>query len=156
VLFVPLYQYLTLDDELVGSRAEDNQVKSLSMRKADREGKTAEVIADALFRVVLALLFHRRDEAQADGVSKLIESLMEGRGELSSKGLIVTADRGYGKAALLETLRDKGIGCMFVMPQHLLKCHPFVASSYFNPSRADIMESEDGDFSVDNEPNSAD
>jgi hypothetical protein len=45
---------------------------------------------------------------------------------------------------------------MFVMPQYLLKCHPFVASSYFNPSGADIMESEDGDFSCDNEPNSAD
>jgi hypothetical protein len=77
---------------------------------------------------------------------------MEVQGDLSSKGLIFTAYRGYGKADLLAKLLEKGIGGMFRMPQHLLKCHPFVASSYFNPSIADIIESEDGDFSCDNEP----
>lgn len=33
----------------------DNQVKSLSPRKAGKEGHTADVVADALFRVVIAM-----------------------------------------------------------------------------------------------------
>lgn len=60
VFFVPLYLLATLDDDLFGTRAADNQVKMLSSRKADREGHSADALADALFLVVFALRFRRR------------------------------------------------------------------------------------------------
>jgi hypothetical protein len=58
----------TLDDELYGAGAVDNQVKSLSARKADRESHSADVLADAVFRVALAIRLHRRGESQLESV----------------------------------------------------------------------------------------
>ena len=56
----PNHTFGTLDDDLYGTRAKDNQVKSLSARKADKEGHTAHAIADAIFRVNLMVRFSRR------------------------------------------------------------------------------------------------
>jgi hypothetical protein len=62
VFLTPMQLFATLDDDLYGTEASDNQVKTLSLRKADREGHTADAIADALFRVTLAVRFRRRGE----------------------------------------------------------------------------------------------
>lgn len=43
------------DNDLFGTRSVDNQVKKLSNRKADKEGHSADVVADALFCVVLGI-----------------------------------------------------------------------------------------------------
>jgi hypothetical protein len=40
--------------------ATGNQVKTLSARKADREGHCADAIADALFRITIFVRFRRR------------------------------------------------------------------------------------------------
>ena len=53
LLYVPNSQFITLDDDLLGTRSKDNQVKCLSARKADREGHSADVIADGIFRITL-------------------------------------------------------------------------------------------------------
>lgn len=45
--FIPLHQVVTLDDDLVGTRARYNQLKALSVRKADKEGHIADVVADS-------------------------------------------------------------------------------------------------------------
>lgn len=58
--------FLTLADDLFGSRASDNQVKCVSNRKADREGHFADAVADALSCVVLALQFKRRGESDVN------------------------------------------------------------------------------------------
>ena len=63
VFINPVHTLATLDDDLCGTRAGDNQVKSLSIRKADREGHTADAIVDALFRVKLIVRFRRRGKA---------------------------------------------------------------------------------------------
>lgn len=75
----------------------NNKVKMLSTRKANREGHSADAVADALSRIVLALRFRRRRESQAESVRKLVTALLDGRGEKSLDGCIFTADRGYGK-----------------------------------------------------------
>ena len=51
IFFCHSFTLATLDDDVYGTRAVENQVKTLSARKADREGHTAEVMADALFRI---------------------------------------------------------------------------------------------------------
>lgn len=48
VFLNPNHLFATLDDDLCGTRASDNQVKTLSARKADEERHTADAIADVL------------------------------------------------------------------------------------------------------------
>ncbi|PXF45600.1 hypothetical protein BWQ96_04605 [Gracilariopsis chorda] len=120
----------------------------ISSRKADREGHSADALADALFRIVLAIRFRRRGEAQTESVRKMLVTLMDGRREEAVNGCIVTADRGYGKGAFMEILAEFGMGSVFVMPNHLLRVHPFVGLSFLNPSREDIVEEAVGDVNA--------
>ena len=49
---------------------------------------------------------------------------------MSLAGFTATGDRGYGKLSLVKELREMGIGSIFIMPSHLIRCHPFSARSY--------------------------
>ena len=142
VFFTPMYMFATLDDDLYGTRAIDNQVKSLSYRKADGEGHLADAVADSFFRVTLMVRFRRRGESQFTNVRNLIADLLDSRGEQSMHGCIFTADRGYGKMSLLRELKMNGIGSLLVMPEHLLYCHPFVGLSFMRLNRYDEEEGE--------------
>lgn len=64
MFFVALHQVITLDDDLVGTRSRDNQVKSLSSCKANKEVHLADVVVDAIFNVVISLRFRRRGEGK--------------------------------------------------------------------------------------------
>lgn len=59
VLFI---QFLTLGDELMGTRSNLNPVKYTAIRKADREGQSADIFVDALFRFAIEVRLHRRCE----------------------------------------------------------------------------------------------
>lgn len=65
---------------------------------------------------------------------------MEGRGEEAVNGCIVTADRGYRKESFLNMFSKFGFASVFIMPDHLLRVHPFVGKSYLNPILADLEE----------------
>lgn len=121
-------------------RASDNRVKTLSARTADREGHTADVIVDALFRVTLAKRFRRRGEQQCDNARRLISTFIDVRGDNSLHGLVLTADRGYGNLSLIRSLLLHGISSILVMPQHLIRCHPFVGRSFLRVTRQDENE----------------
>lgn len=99
VILTLLQLFATLDDEIFGTRAADNPVKTLSCRKVNREGESAEAIADALFRVVFGIRFRLRGEAHVQSVIKLQYLLLDGLGENFLNTCIVTADRGYGRGA---------------------------------------------------------
>lgn len=143
----PSFTFGTLDDDLYGTRANDNQVKMLSARKADKEGHCVDAIADALFRITFMVRFRRRGESQTENVEKLINSIVDERGESSLSGFVVTADRGYGKISMIPSLATRGVGFVFIMPQHLIRCHPFVARSHFQPDRDDVEDNESGNES---------
>ena len=144
----------TLDGDLYGTRASDNQVKTIRSRKADKEGHCVDALADALFRVTLMVRFRRRGESQASNVEKLVNTVVDARGEESLSEFVITADRGYGKMSMIPSLARKEInsllrkplGFIFIMPEHLLRCHPFAGASQFDPAKMDIDESdaEDG------------
>lgn len=116
---------VTVDDDLYGTRARDNQVKTLSNRKADKEGHSADVICEALFRITLGVRFRRRGESQSINVQKILEQFTSGYVELSMCGIVATADRGYGSLNLLKSLISRGMGGVMIMANHLLRCHPF-------------------------------
>lgn len=48
VFLTPAHTFATLYDDLYGSKASENQVKTLNARNVDREGHTADAIAFAL------------------------------------------------------------------------------------------------------------
>ena len=110
-MFVPpIHTLATLDDDLYRTRASNNQVKTISSRKADREGHTADAIADALFRITSMMRFRRRGVSQSSNVSSLLDAVLEGGGEHSLHGFIVTADRGYGKLEIIQELLAIALG----------------------------------------------
>lgn len=71
-IFVPLHQILTLDDNLIGSRAAYLEVKTLSSLKAHNERHMSDVLADSLFNCVLAVRFRRRGEGQEVGACAIL------------------------------------------------------------------------------------
>lgn len=73
VFLVPLYQFLTLDDNLFGTCAKDNAVKFLSPREADVYGHVSDSVSDALFRITLDLMIKRRGETIIYGTKKSYE-----------------------------------------------------------------------------------
>ena len=115
----PIHTLATLDDDLYGTRASNNQNTTLSSRKADREGHTADAIGDALFCITLMVRFRRRGVPQSRNVSSLLDAVLEGSGEHSLQGVIVTADRGYGKFELIQELLRHRIWSMLVMPDQV-------------------------------------
>ena len=154
IFFIPLHSILTLDDDLHGTRSKSNQVKKLSARKADKEGHCSIVVADALFRVILAWRFDRRGEAQDVSVDKTLDRLLENRGELSVAGVTMTADRGFAKFAGIPKLMAHGIHAVYIFPEHLIRCHPFVGASFLAP--LGTREVEDNEESADSQSDSSD
>jgi hypothetical protein len=138
---------LTLDDDLYGTRASDNQVKKLSCRKADKEGHCAIEVASALFRSTMGVRFMRRGENQDICVDKVVQSVFEGHGQLNMNGVIMAADRGFGKMSSIQKLASIGINVIFIFPEHLLRCHPFVGESFLTPGSRERDDDEDSDLS---------
>lgn len=86
--------------------------------------------------------FRRRGESQTSGVEKLINAVVNARGDESLSGFVIAADRGYRKMRMMPGLSRRGIGFIFTMPEHLLRCHPFVGVSQFDPTKGDIEQSD--------------
>lgn len=153
VFFVSDYSILTLDDDLYGTRSSDNQVKTLSARKADKEGHCAIAVADALFRSTIGIRFMRRGENQDACVQKVLERILDETGQINVNGVVMAADRGFGKISAIRKMASLGINILFIFPEHRLKCHPFVGASFLDPKTRE-SESEREDDDDDEEENS--
>ena len=90
----------------------------------------------------MGIRFRRRGEGQHENVQKLLTHIPDGRTSQSLCGFTITADRGYGSLKVIEELNKQGVSAVFVMPEHLLRCHPFVGFSYLSCGRADECEEE--------------
>lgn len=110
VCLIAKHTTVTLDADLYGTRARDNQVKTLSSRKADKEGHSADVLCDTLFRITLGVRFRRRGDSQASNADKLLDVFNSGHGEISLRRIVASADRGYGSLKLLKNLISRGMG----------------------------------------------
>lgn len=60
----------------------------------------------------------------------------------------MTADRGYGKKYVLDILTSFAIGSIFVMPENLLRSHPFVGASFPNVSREEVVKTDGKDDGI--------
>ena len=111
----PNHTFCTLDNDLLGTRAEDNQVKTFSYRKADREGHSMTAVADAIFRDFLHARLGRRGESKKTAISKLLRELLDNRGEKCLEGIVLTLDRGFATQDMVISLLESGTSCVSIV-----------------------------------------
>lgn len=58
----------------MGTTSQTNPVKSIPIRKAYREGQSADVVADALFRLAIDSRLHFRREGRYESVRQLLKT----------------------------------------------------------------------------------
>lgn len=90
---------IVVDDELIGSRAGDVELKTLSARKAGKDGPVADCVGCGMTAMVLGMRLRVKGEAQEDNVTKLLSTLPEITS--AEQSLRVHFDRGYGKMQLV-------------------------------------------------------
>lgn len=76
VFFVPLNQFITLDDDFVRTCCRDSQVKILSARDSVKERHLADVVAGAIFNAVISVRFRRRGVGQEQSSIAAMERLL--------------------------------------------------------------------------------
>jgi hypothetical protein len=64
---------LVLDDELIGSRSNDVECKTLIHRKSGKEGPVVDAIADSHVGCLLGMQLRVKGESELDNVMKLFE-----------------------------------------------------------------------------------
>ena len=79
---------LTLDDDLYGNRAIDNQIKTISNRNAVKEGHCADAMADPFSRLTLYVRFRRRGQLQASSVHELLSTILKDKGRAITENLL--------------------------------------------------------------------
>lgn len=153
LFFLPRLAWLTLDDDMLGTRATDNPNVSLSSRKADKEGHCADVLCEALSRAITGIRFRRKGVSQDANVSQLFNANLSGSGSVSLRGVKICNDRGYSKTKNVINRAESGIGGVSIMPDHLNNCHPFVAKSRLSHRSERFFDDDESD---DNAPASED
>lgn len=96
-LVVPLYANVTIDDDLYGTRAAVNKVKTLEHRKAVAEGYVADRIDDVLHEVKFDVRFRRRGDKKESAAALELYTIVETRGEIDRNSFFMTVDCGYGR-----------------------------------------------------------
>ncbi|KAL7456269.1 hypothetical protein ACHAWC_008134 [Mediolabrus comicus] len=76
VLFNTRNGCLVIDDELIPSRAQDVENKTISTRKTGKEGITSDMIAEALMCLLLGSRLRVTGESQRDNVNMLLETCL--------------------------------------------------------------------------------
>jgi hypothetical protein len=106
--FDTCYGCYVLDDELVGSKANDLENKTISNRKTAGEGTTTDCICDTFFQIVLGIRIKTTADSQLTNVQRLLDYLPQIEDNtMSMLGPIIACDRGYGKKAIIELLLAK-------------------------------------------------
>ena len=127
--------WFVADDDLISSRAKDVQGKTLSQRKAGNEGHTADVLADTQTRIVIASKLRIRGAKLKESVEYLF-NLVTDHHTCSLRGCGVIQDRVYGSPEIVMKTVQTGLGCAFIMPQHLMNYHPYCTETQLQASKA--------------------
>jgi hypothetical protein len=118
-----------IDDELVSSRSKELQSKSISNRKAGKEGGKNDAIADSFLRTFLMVKHQERvDYNQGRTVAELldvIQQVLQG----SPQGLWLTADRGYSCLEMWLNIAKRDMAFLMICNTKENKDQPFRPSS---------------------------
>ena len=97
--------HLVIDDELIGSWLKDVESKSLSNRKAGKEGPTADCIACSFTSVLFGVRLRVRGEKLVNNIHSLIDTLP--KITTSDENIRLSFDRGYGTMQFIEDTSAK-------------------------------------------------
>ena len=92
---------VVVDDELIGSRAQDVEMKILSYRKADKEGPVADCLVDSFASIVYGFRLRTTGETEMENVEKLLARL-QGTLTTTNNGLRLTCGAQPGVVAFDE------------------------------------------------------
>ena len=67
--------HFLIDDELIGSRAKDVESKTVSNRKAGKEGTVADCVACSFTSVLYGVRLRIRGEMMVDNIHSLVDTL---------------------------------------------------------------------------------
>lgn len=150
LFFIPQYEIISLDDDLFGTRAYYIQLKTLSARKSYEAGHTADVVSDAMFRIVFATRSRRRGESRVDGVKKLLDRLLDVHGENSLRTTLLTTDRGYGSEPFHYIVHSRRFSYMFIVSDQKHSYHTFRAASRIShaPELSNVGDRNEGNDSI--------
>ena len=96
---------LVIDDELISSRAKDVESKTVSNRKAGKEGPVSDCLACSLTSVLYGMRLRVKGVTQEENVAALLSNLPHLTS--SHDKVRLTFDRGYGKMPFVETNAKK-------------------------------------------------
>ena len=115
---------VTVDDELISSRASDVETKTLSNHRTGGEGPVVDAISCAQSSVMYGMRLRVKGESQEANVSSLLEGIP--RITTPEKHLQVSFDCGYGKMSFVDQVTRRGYS-IWTTAAAIGSCHPFIA-----------------------------
>ncbi len=138
--FDPDYSSLAYDDEMLGSKASDVEVRSLSDRKAAGEGSIIDCICDTYFQIILGMRLRTFLTTQVQNMHKLLERLPDAETNKGlARGPVLVMDRGFGKMDHVEEVVKKNFKLITVAAT-LGSQHPFVPTSAMQSYRDKLKQ----------------
>jgi hypothetical protein len=140
---------LVIDDELISSRASDVEAKTISNRKAGKEGPVADCVSCSVTNMLYGVRLRVKGERQSDNVEELMKTLRN-----PQRKQRCTFDRGYGKMDFVRLMVELGFE-IATFATTIGSRHPFIpkleADAYKmrlmkkdpTPSEADVQEQMD-------------
>jgi hypothetical protein len=125
-LMDPENSVLVLDDELFGSRASDVETRTVSDRKAGKEGPVHDIVADSLLGTPFAMSLKVKGVSVTDNSDDVLCQI----GRVTKPAVPTNRphigfDRGYGKLKMVEDSGSKGFGVITIATTHGSR-HPFL------------------------------
>ena len=133
---------LVLDDELLGSRAKDVETKTLSHRKAGKEGPVFDAVACSHTSAVLGVRLRVRGCSELDNITELLSVFPTIRSVHQSVG--IKFDRGYGKRKTLGIVGEKGYR-MSTVVSTVGSGHPFISYEVAEAYKEELTKKKDKD-----------
>lgn len=120
----------TIDDDPDSTRVGDNQVKSSSIRKKNRERHIVDTFFGALFRIAISARFCRWGESKSVNLDNILDCFVERSREHTLDGILTLVGRYYGLGNR-ESFLSRGMDEVTILPGHLVVFHSFVGRYVF-------------------------
>lgn len=77
-------------------------------------------------------------------LKRLLTEMFEDMGLEALNICTIIAGKGFDMESFLSVMSSLGLSSVFIMPEHVLRSHQFVAASFINPHREEGDEVSDG------------
>ena len=105
-IFLNMKSYrLVVDNDLIVSKSDDEELKCFSERKQVKEGHVADCITYSLTNIHLVIRLHLKGDTQENNVIQMMVNLPSI--VKPSHSVTVSFDRGYGKFDFLQKKQDE-------------------------------------------------